>query len=232
MYAMAMRRFAGRGGMQPQLVSAPTSGMGMLQTNDIGEFRIAGLAAGEYYIAATRSINSIVGAMSNASATQGTQGTQGTTLATTYFPGTTDQNAAQPVAIAEGDTKSGIEFRMLSVPSFRISGRVVDEQGAPVARAMVMLAADPRGGAFVGPAGNAQSGDDGRFTIGQVPSGSYRISASVPMQMNGSSGAWSSVSGGVGGVSYAGSGDGPPAVVVNDADVSGLTLTVRRPQPR
>src|SRR5262249_15679074 len=159
---MAMRRFAGRGGMQPpQLVSVPTSGMGMLQTNDIGEFRIAGLAAGEYYIAATRSINSIVGAMSNASSTPGTpgtpgaSGTQGRRGGRTYLPGPTDQNAAQPVAIAEGDTKSGVEFRMVSVPSFRISGRVVDEQGAPVARAMVMLAADPRGGAFVGPAGNA-----------------------------------------------------------------------------
>ena len=48
---MAMHRFnaGGPGGSVPRLM--PAAG-GMQQTNDLGEFRVASLAPGEYYIAA------------------------------------------------------------------------------------------------------------------------------------------------------------------------------------
>ncbi len=106
----------------------------------------------------------------------------------------------------------------------------------PVARAMVMLMGDPRNGMFMGPAGNAQSGEDGRFVIDDVSAGSYRATAMVPVIMNnggvgGAAGRSIGATGGI--VSFSSSDLGrsePPAeIVVTDADVRGVRVIVRRP---
>jgi len=114
------------------------------------------------------------------------------------------------------------------------------------------LRGDPRSGIgmFIGFAGSAQSLDDGRFVIGGVPAGSYRVSASIMMIGGGtgpssigggSSGvAWSSgVSGGVSGgfvnarsFGPGGSIDRPSEVVVADADVENVRVVTRRPNPQ
>lgn len=240
---MPMRRLGSRDGSAGRLVPAPVSGMSAsMQTNDLGEFRLVGLPPGEYFVAAMRSPDGFGGAAVAPSAS-------GPALTTTYYPGTIDQSAAQPIAITEGDTKGNIEFRMLTVPAFNVSGQVVDEQGQPVAHAMVMIVSEARGSAvFFGPIGGGQSGDDGRFTVRQVPAGSYRVSASVPVQLRGDGiSTWSSssaggASGGVsghvtGGIasngvvfnSLSGSAEGGAAnVVVADADVTGIQLVVKR----
>src|SRR5262249_14114144 len=155
----------------------------MQQTNDLGEFRIAGLAPGEYIISAMRPMASPFGSAAVASTARTTA------LATTYYPGTTNQAAAQPIAVRAGDTVANIEFTMQSTPAFRVSGRVVDDSNQPVAGAMLMLIGDPRSGMFIGPAGHAQSGADGRFTIADVAPGTYRLQASVPMRMDPQDGA-------------------------------------------
>ena len=240
---MPMRRLGPRNGSADRLVPAPVSGMSTsMQTNDLGEFRLVGLPPGEYFVAAMRSPDGFGGAAVVPTAS-------GPALTTTYYPGTIDQSAAQPIAITEGDTKGNIEFRMLTVPAFNVSGRVVDEQGQPVAHAMVMMVSEGRGNAvFFGPIGGGQSDEEGRFTVGHVPAGSYRLSASVPMQLSGngistwSSSSGSGASGGVsarvtGGIasngvvfnSLSGSVEGGAAnVVVADADVTGIQLVVKR----
>ena len=172
---MAMRRInANPSGTAPRLIPAPIQGP--QQTNDLGEFRIIGLAPGEYVVAATpRGAFGFGGPGVTPSA-------NGTAATTTYYPGTIDQVAAHTVTVAAGQTVDNINFSIQSVPAFQVWGRVVDENGAPVAGAMVMLMGDPRGGAsFMGPTGNARTGDDGRFTIAEVPSGTYRMQASVLM---------------------------------------------------
>jgi hypothetical protein len=238
---MALHRVVnGDGGNAPgaaagRLLAAPG---GPQQTNDLGEFRIASLAAGEYYIAAMPRGFSFGGPAATPAA-------NGTTSVTTYYPGTRDQAVAQLVKVAAAETVNNIVFSMQSAPAFRVSGRVVDENGAPVAGAMVMPMGDPHGGnVFMGPMGNARTGDDGRFTFGEVPSGAYRVNASVPVMMNGSTGAvnsgvvggiiggsvtsWSSV--GPTGRGGAGS-DQPADVTVDGANVTGIRVVVRRPAP-
>jgi carboxypeptidase family protein len=239
---VAMRRFAGPSnglsGPAPRLIPA---GQGQ-QTNDIGEFRVSGLAAGEYYLAASpRSAMPFggPGASSPAASAAG-----GITLATTYYPGTLDSAAAMPIAVAAGETASSIVMTMQSAPAFRLSGIVVDENGEPVGGAMVMLLPDIRNGAFFGPRGGAQTEANGRFTITNVTAGTYRLNASVPMRMDASGGtSWSSGSGGIGAVTAVGGGttassttwsiNGGPAqqpidVVVADANVTGLRVVVQR----
>jgi hypothetical protein len=228
---MAMRRLTVNApGATPRLLPAPGATQ---QTNDVGEFRLAGLAPGEYYVAAMPRSGGPFGGPSVTPASNGTATT------TTFYPGTTDQIAAQAITVAAGETVNNVVFGLQSVPAFRVSGRVLDENGAPVAGAMVMLMSDPRAGAYLGPTGNARTLDDGRFTIAEVPSGTYRLSASVPMMMNRSSGgggvvggsiaSWSS---GVGSGGVAISTDPAAEVQVNGDNVSGVRLLVRRPSPQ
>jgi len=87
--------------------------------------------------------------------------------------------------------------------------------------------------------------DDGHFVIGEVPSGTYRIMAAVPIAIR-SGTTWQTSNGGVGGVTMTTTSGGgsyatlegqagsltPIQVVVADADVSGLRVVVRRPPPR
>jgi protocatechuate 3,4-dioxygenase beta subunit len=226
----------------------PRSGPG--QTNDIGEFRVAGLAPGDYIVAATPrgwpSPFGGPGAMPPAATASRT------TPVTTYYPGTRDQATAQTIHVAAAQTIDNVVFGMLSAPAYRISGVVVDDAGTPVSGAMVMVMTDSRTGPPMGPSGNARSLEDGTFVVMTVPTGTYRLIATVPITIasGGRGGAsittWSSgagggivggVSGGIvggttviarGGATASESMPQPVDVVVADADVSGVRVVVKR----
>jgi carboxypeptidase family protein len=248
---MAMRRIEGAGA-QVHLMPAPMQGL--QQTNDLGEFRLAGLPPGEYFVSAAPHMQAPFGGP--AVAPPAPQGTARTTLATTYYPGTTDAAAAQPIAVARGAEVGNISFMLLSLPAFRISGVVVDPDGQPIAGAMVMLMGNPRNGISMGPAGSARSGNDGQFTLDNVVAGAYGATALVPVVVSGSGagfvgwhssgggGTAVSSSGGVsGGVATTSSGGGlgvvpggrrpmdpPTEVVVTDSSVTGVRIVAHRPQ--
>jgi protocatechuate 3,4-dioxygenase beta subunit len=231
---MAMRRVNESAGFAPPRF-IPVPMQGSQQTNDLGEFRVSGLAPGEYYIAAMRGTN-VLG-VNRSAAPPASNGSARTVPATTFYPGTTDPAGAQSVAVAAGQEVGSLAFTMQSAPAFRVSGFVVGDDGTPVARAMVMLMGDPRNGMFMGPAGNAQSGEDGRFVIDDVSAGSYRATAMVPMIMNNGGIGGAAGSAGIGAtggiVSFSSSDLGrsePPAeIVVTDADVRSVRVIVRRP---
>jgi protocatechuate 3,4-dioxygenase beta subunit len=215
----------------PRLIPVPSPGA---QTNDLGEFRVSGLAPDEYFVAVTPRSMTLFGPAWSSPVRD--QKAARTTLPTTYYPGTTDQTAAQPIAVAAGAEVGNIFLTMRPVPAFRISGVVVDEDGKPVGDAIVMLMGDPRSGALMGPVGNSTSRADGLFNIEDVPAGSYRANASIMMRMTesgrggaigGSAVSWSSTS-----TSGAGTTPQPVEIVVADADVTGVRVVVRRPNPR
>jgi len=241
-HVMALRRFTppGATAVPSRLIPAPMQGP--QQTNDIGEYRVSGLPPGEYILAASpRGIG--FGGPGMASTTGHGGGTP--TATTTYYPGTVDQAAAQSITVAAGAEVSNIVFVLQSAPAYRVSGIVVDENGAPIAHAMVMLMLDPRGGLmFMGPGGNAQTGDDGRFSIGDVTPGTYRLNASVMIMNSGGGtggvsavsiggGSFTSWTVGSGGVATSSTVNAPPQqpeeVVVADADVKGVRLVAKRP---
>jgi hypothetical protein len=232
---MAMRRMERPAGMPGPagagVVLMPAPFSGQQQTNDLGEYRIAGLAPGEYYVAAAP----------NRAVPFGGPGTvpkaTGKANVTTYYPGTIDQAAATPIKVAAGDTVYNIVFAMQSTLGYRVTGRVVDENGAAVSGAMVMLMGSRPSG-FMGPPGDATTGEDGRFTFTDVPSATYHINASIPVSMN-QAGGRGVRGGGSGGVvswmSVTGPGGSstmpqPQEVTVNGADVSGVQIVVQRPK--
>jgi hypothetical protein len=103
---------------------------------------------------------------------------------------------------------------------------------------------------FMGPSGDARTGNDGRFVIGEVVPGTYRVTASIPIT------SWSSTASGGGGIGAVSSGvtatvEGgvvggvsagvvttfrsgpagmaqPTSVVVADANVTGVRVVVHR----
>jgi Carboxypeptidase regulatory-like domain len=139
------------------------------RTNDLGEFRVFGLAAGEYIIAASPR-------------PFGSDALSRTMVSSTFYPGTSDPSAAQVLTVRAGQTVAGIEFRTVMASTFRVSGTVVDELGMPVVGATVVLAGDSRasGGIAAGIVGETRSDGAGVFSINAVMSGKYYATAKMP----------------------------------------------------
>jgi hypothetical protein len=147
------------------------------QTNDLGEFRLFGLAPGEVYVQATSRPDFGRSASPRP-----------TVLLATYFPGTADVVGAMPITLAAGQTSGEITIRMVSAPAFEVSGVVTDEGGRPVENALVRLAIERAPGdppmPFSGGIRPARSDKAGRFTIGGVVTGSYTLLAIAPVLLS------------------------------------------------
>jgi hypothetical protein len=133
-----------------------------------GRFRVSGLAAGIYYLVANPRSQAFFDLPS----------ARGTAVVPTFYPGAIKQAAASTITIGAGDIVDNLVFTVQSVPAFSISGIVVDENGKPVGGAWVY---------FYGPdlpwRGTAETQKDGRFVLGDVPAGNYRVSAQIPIDM-------------------------------------------------
>jgi hypothetical protein len=163
-------------------------------------------------------------------------------LAPTYYPGTTEREAAQHLTVAAGQTVSGLQLSLIAAAAYQVTGVVVDETGAPVSGAMVLLLADSRNGGTGTPV-MGRSEANGMFQIDGVVSGEYRLMATNPTASIGRNGAppvgatggvfvgGAVVSGGGPGVNPPGAGAGPVTnVTVNGADVTGLRVVVATPK--
>ena len=140
---------------------------GQAKTNDLGEFRIAGLAAGSYIVVASIQSHGPFDPIPTGATT---------TVAPTYFPGTLDQSAARILSLTPGQEAAGLEFAVKTVAAFRVSGVAVDAAGHPSPHAVVTLMSDWRtSGSFMPMM--AIAGDDGAFVIANVIAGKYMISA-------------------------------------------------------
>jgi len=139
------------------------------QTNDIGEFRIAGLRSGAYFLGATPP--------PHVSYKTGTTA-QATRLADTLYPGTLDVSAAKSIAVTAGLTVSDVVIRLVAAPAYHVSGIVVDERGTPVRDATVTL--EPSSGAAAGAGGTTRTSADGEFRI-DLTSGSYTVIVQAPI---------------------------------------------------
>jgi len=185
-----------------------------ISTNDLGEFRVFGLAPGEYLLAATPQPR--FGFQSSS--------IDASLLSSTFYPGVSDASTAQMITVSPGETVGNVEFRLVTAAGFRVSGTVVDQAGTTIAGAMVMLRGDPRSPvAILGPAGQSSSDENGRFVLGNIPSGSYFATA-IPVARTIES---NGIQDGLIIDEPQTLGTDPVEVVVSDADVEGITLVVR-----
>lgn len=114
-----------------RVVSAARAGSrvtlrGGWQTNDLGEFRVSGLPAGRYLVAALPPRNFFVDESSMANAQPLPEPLP------TYYPGAVAQDQAQPLTLGKGQAVIGIEIVMAEGTPTLVSGVVVSRDGSPV----------------------------------------------------------------------------------------------------
>ena len=135
------------------LVTAGRRQSRAMMTDDQGRFRIAELAAGAYTITASRTgfVDAVFGQRRP------------------LQPGT-------PVQLADGQV-ANVDLRL--VRGGVITGRVLDEDGEPLARALVTVQRYQylRGERQLTPAGGDQSDDRGQYRVFGLPPGDYYVSA-------------------------------------------------------
>jgi len=159
---MAWRRPPGpNGAVAAARLGLIPAGGNSAQTNDLGEFRLFGLAPGDVYVLATSAPEFGRSAAPRPSV-----------QLATYFPGSADVAGAMPITLAAGQTSGDITIRMVSAPAFQISGVVTDEGGGPVENALVRLLLErtPGGPSMLMGGGmqSARSDKAGTFTISGV----------------------------------------------------------------
>ncbi|MDR3719676.1 MAG: carboxypeptidase regulatory-like domain-containing protein [Bryobacteraceae bacterium] len=157
-------------------------------SNDRGEYRVARVPAGKYFVQASLDRlppGSALLAGSHA------PGAPLVTYASTFYPGATDPGQALRVELHAGQELPGVDIQLQRTTMVRVSGRVIGPDGVPMARAFLTLISAqshlPTG--FGAPADEA-----GNFSLKNVRAGSYILNAtangnrniSVPLEVGSS----------------------------------------------
>lgn len=150
-------------------------------TNDLGEYRVHGLAPGRYYVSATYETSSMYSAARGHKnlARGAEQASANESYAPTFFPGTNDPSRASPIDIRPGNELRNIDFFLLPTPMVSVRGRVLNsvaDQTGQKTRVFLL----PRALAFRGSTFGKRSDvrpPNGTFEISGVAPGSYHLVA-------------------------------------------------------
>lgn len=151
--------------------------LGSERTNDLGEYRVAGLGAGEYYVSVNpppdfKSL--IAGSTATPEGRNAASPAEkpATSYQTTYYPGTTDRGQATPIELHAGD-EFPVNFSLTPSPTLSIRGSVVNLPAQ--SSAVIMLQSEDFNVVLNG----AEVHKDGSFMIRDVSPGAYTIIATL-----------------------------------------------------
>ena len=145
------------------------------QTDDLGQFRLFGLAPGEFAVAAQASMNTFVPPNAPPETDDDKTG-----FMTTYFPGTPDEAAAQRVRTRAGGETPGVEIHMVTGRLFHVTGTVMDSQGRPLNRGNGSIVKRSIGG--MSSDYGFSIDEAGRFQMRNIPPGNYRLNVRQQVQ--------------------------------------------------
>ena len=132
-------------------------------TDDIGEFRLFGLAPGQYYLSATWRA---AGAMNNE---------ERIAYAPMYFPGTDNPAQAQRLTLAVGQQISDIVMALKPIRATRVSGTATLSDGRPMTGSVMAMQTTTGFGFNMSSAGPIRP--DGTFTLNGLAPGEYTLRA-------------------------------------------------------
>ena len=167
------------------------------QTDDRGEYRLFWLPPGDYYISAAPAGSGVEDDLHVVFAMAEEPGMPrdsrnggsaldrlGQTLVPTYYPGTSEGQAAASLKVRTGSDLGGVDFILTRAAPRAVRGVVIDgTTGQPAANASVTLV--PRGG--IGRSIVAIRESDGSFRIQNVLPGSYYLVTTARIPAGGSS---------------------------------------------
>jgi Carboxypeptidase regulatory-like domain len=126
-------------------------------TDDLGQFRIYGLAPGDYYVSASFS--------------PAGQAAARTDYLPTYYPGTPAPAEARRITVPLGAEADNINVNLVVARFSVVSGTVLNSQNAPVKASLQLSTVDPSGL----PVEPGTASADGTFAFRHVPPGDYRL---------------------------------------------------------
>jgi hypothetical protein len=173
-------------------VAVPTAARAAL-TDDRGIFRVFGLSSGEYVVLARHS--------NPPGPPERGRPVLRTIFAPTFYSGTVDLAAAQTITVVAGQTTDDVEIKMVSTAGWIVAGIVSSAQHGVLSRAVITMVAWPTltpdralSGVIASPdfspdrwIASTVSNREGRFSIGEVPAGQYKLVASAPLNEPGES---------------------------------------------
>jgi uncharacterized protein (DUF2141 family) len=142
-------------------------------SDDRGEYRIYGLAAGEYVVAAQPFTDGAGFGPPVFELRISNPRGRAVAPVLVYFPSTTDAGRAQPIAVNSGEERDGIDIRVENVPLATISGVAA----APPRSGTTNVTLTRRGDSSVEFVRVARADQGGQFTFGAVPPGDYTVFA-------------------------------------------------------
>jgi protocatechuate 3,4-dioxygenase beta subunit len=146
---------------------------GGASTNDLGEYRVFGLAPGHYYVSATSRQNPMLPQTEDE-------------YVTTFFPRTTDAAAAAPIDVGPGAQLRNIDIPLAKMHTVTVKGRVTNEVRPPgggetAQRTYINVMLSARNAMVVG-AGYTRGASvtpQGTFEFRGVTPGSYFVVAAI-----------------------------------------------------
>ena len=139
-----------------------------VRADDTGQFRFTNLAPGNYFVR--------VNTRETWTVTRGGRKDVMSFLST-YYPGTADATAAQPIAVGVGEQIRNMDFSLVPGRTVTLSGTAVDSHGRPLVNVVVSQEVFGPAGGSVGMAGSGPVAADGTFSIHDVTPGQYRLMA-------------------------------------------------------
>ena len=166
--AMGYRYFQGKRQLVP---------VGRGSTDDLGEYRVFGLAAGRYRLRANYRPGFRRWGVVNLGMMLG--GQQSQEYIPTYYPGAYESDQAIPIEVSAGSEILGIDIKMRPARTVRVAGTVFNGvTGRPVRQAMVMLMPGGSGRSTFSNSKRAFLRDvEGKFEIHGVTPGEYTLVA-------------------------------------------------------
>jgi hypothetical protein len=164
-------------------VLVPGGGSGY--TDDRGRYRVHSLVPGEYIVAATRlGVAAPPRVLRAAEVDEALKTGRAATVddpsvryAQVFYPGTARAGDAQPVRVASGEERPGVDFRLELVRTVRVQGTVTTSDGQPPARATVRLVTYWIDRQPISSRAFGAMTLDGRFEFGGVAPGTYTLIA-------------------------------------------------------
>ncbi len=136
-----------------------------VQTNAAGEYRIAGLTPGKYYLRAKYAHRPAVKPPK--------------AYVPLYYPGTSDQSSSTALALDAGQELAGIDMNYVPVNTARVAGHVTDARTSrPSTGAEVTLVSSQ--GSVIFSRTQTSAGPKGTFEFAGIPPGSYLLTAQLP----------------------------------------------------
>jgi len=127
--------------------------VGLVSTNDLGEYRLFGLTPGTYFVSAGL----------------------GRGFASAFYGATTVPADAQPVIVRPGGLALGIDIPLRPTMLAQLSGIIVDASGQPGSDSFVILSPARVDGSGVFAPVRVETDDEGRFRFRDLVSGEYQL---------------------------------------------------------